>query len=132
MDTSVLYLQTIFKFLVILFALSIQSVLFSLHALLLEHQYVSQTFFMKYTLKLLKLFNITIAVCKRILKIYELPYIHLRYIHIYIQCVSRFVILQHLGRVATPTLVSKNCFKYLQTTLIMGGGELVSKLVLYI
>ena len=31
--------------------------------------------------------------------------------------------LQYIGRVATPKLVSRNCLRYLQTTLIMGGGD---------
>ena len=35
--------------------------------------------------------------------------------------------LQHIGRVATRKLASRNCLRYLQTTLIMGGGELVSE-----
>ena len=30
-------------------------------------------------------------------------------------------------KLATPKLVSRNCLRYLQTTLIMGGGELVSE-----
>ena len=36
--------------------------------------------------------------------------------------------LQDTGRVATPKLVPRNCLRYLQTTLIMGGGGLVSVL----
>ena len=31
--------------------------------------------------------------------------------------------LQHIGRVATPKLVPRNCLIYLQTTLIMGAGD---------
>ena len=38
-----------------------------------------------------------------------------------------YSMLQYIGRVATPKLVSRNCLRYLQTTLIMGGGELVSE-----
>ena len=34
-------------------------------------------------------------------------------------------ILQHIGRVVTPTLVPRNCLRYFQKTLIMGGGGLV-------
>ena len=33
---------------------------------------------------------------------------------------SPYSMLQDIGRVATPKLVSRNCFRYLQTTLIMG------------
>ena len=40
---------------------------------------------------------------------------------------SPYSMLQDIGRVATPTLVSRNCLRYLQTTLIMGGGGLVSE-----
>ena len=36
-------------------------------------------------------------------------------------------ILQYIGRVATPKLVPRNCLRYLQTTLIMGEGGLVSE-----
>ena len=35
--------------------------------------------------------------------------------------------LQHIGRIATPTLVPRTCLGYLQTTLMMGGGRLVSE-----
>ena len=38
-----------------------------------------------------------------------------------------YSILQYIGRVAIPKLVSRNCLRYLQTTLMMGGGELVSE-----
>ena len=38
-----------------------------------------------------------------------------------------YSILQYIDRVATPKLVSRNCLRYLQTTLIMGGGGLVSE-----
>ena len=38
-----------------------------------------------------------------------------------------YLMLQYIGRVATPKLVSRNCLRYLQTTSIMGGGELVSE-----
>ena len=33
-----------------------------------------------------------------------------------------YSVLQYIGRVATPKLVPRNCFRYLQTTLIIGGG----------
>ena len=33
-----------------------------------------------------------------------------------------YSLLQHIGRVATPKLVPRKCLRYLQTTLIMGGG----------
>ena len=35
---------------------------------------------------------------------------------------SPYSMLQDIGRVATPKLVSTNCLRYLQTTLIMGGA----------
>ena len=35
--------------------------------------------------------------------------------------------LPDIGRVATPKLVSRNCLRYLQATLVMGGGGLVSE-----
>ena len=38
-----------------------------------------------------------------------------------------YSMLQHIGRVATPKLVPRDCLRYLQTTLIMGGGGLVSE-----
>ena len=41
---------------------------------------------------------------------------------------SPYSMLQYIGRVATPKLVSRNCLRYLQTTLIMRGGGLVSEL----
>ena len=31
--------------------------------------------------------------------------------------------LQHIGRVETPKLVPRTCLRYLQTTLIMSGGD---------
>ena len=37
------------------------------------------------------------------------------------QAPSLYLMLQHVGRVATPKLVPRNCLRYLQTTLIMGG-----------
>ena len=40
---------------------------------------------------------------------------------------SPYSMLQYIGRVATPKLVPRNCPRYLQTTLIMGGGGLVSE-----
>ena len=43
------------------------------------------------------------------------------------QSPSPYSMLQDFDRVATPKLVSRNCRRYLQTTLIMGGGELVSE-----
>ena len=38
-----------------------------------------------------------------------------------------YSMLQYVGRVATPKFVPRNCLRYLQTTLIMGGGGLVSE-----
>ena len=38
-----------------------------------------------------------------------------------------YSMFQHNGRVATPKLVPRNCPRYLQATLIMGGGRLVSE-----
>ena len=38
-----------------------------------------------------------------------------------------YSMLQYIGRVATPKLMPKNCLIYLQTTLIMGGGGLLSE-----
>ena len=38
-----------------------------------------------------------------------------------------YTLLQYIGRVATPTLVPRNCIRYLKTTFIMGGGGLDSK-----
>ena len=35
------------------------------------------------------------------------------------EVLSHYSILQHIGRVATPKLVPRNCIRYLQTTLIM-------------
>ena len=35
--------------------------------------------------------------------------------------------LQYIGRVATSTLMPRNCLRYLQTTLAMEGGGLVSE-----
>ena len=43
------------------------------------------------------------------------------------QAPSPYSMLQDFGRVATPKLVLRNCLRYLQTTLIMGGGGLVSE-----
>ena len=34
-----------------------------------------------------------------------------------------YSMLQDIGREAASELVTRNCLKYLQTTLIMGGGE---------
>ena len=38
-----------------------------------------------------------------------------------------YSMLQHIGRVATPKLVPTNCPRYLEITLMMGGGGLVSE-----
>ena len=38
-----------------------------------------------------------------------------------------YSVLLYIGRVATPKFVPRNCLRYLQTTLIMGGGRLVSE-----
>ena len=43
------------------------------------------------------------------------------------QGLSSYSMLQHIGRITTPTLVPRTCLRYLQTTLIMGGGRLVSE-----
>ena len=43
------------------------------------------------------------------------------------QAPSPYSMLQHIGRVATPKLVPRNCLRYLKTILIMGGGGLVSE-----
>ena len=40
---------------------------------------------------------------------------------------SPYSMLQDVGRVATPKIVSRNYLRYLQTTLIMRGGGLVSE-----
>ena len=40
---------------------------------------------------------------------------------------SPYSMLQYLGRVTTPKLVPRNCLRYLQTTLIMRVGGLVSE-----
>ena len=47
------------------------------------------------------------------------------------QAPSTYSMLQHIGIVVTPKLVSRNCLRYLQTTLIMGGEGLVSEFVRY-
>ena len=38
-----------------------------------------------------------------------------------------YSMMQYIGRVATPKLVPRNCLRYLQTTLVMVGGGLVSE-----
>ena len=38
-----------------------------------------------------------------------------------------YSMLQYSGRVATPKPAPRNCLRYLQTTLILGGGGLVSE-----
>ena len=43
------------------------------------------------------------------------------------QAHSSYSMLQHIGRVATPKLVPRDCLRYLQTKLIIGGGGLVSE-----
>ena len=43
------------------------------------------------------------------------------------QAPSPYSLLQHIGRVATPNLVPRNCLRYLQTILIMERGGLVSE-----
>ena len=43
------------------------------------------------------------------------------------QVPSPYSMLQHIGIVATTNLVPRNYLRYLQTTLIMGGGGLVSE-----
>ena len=44
---------------------------------------------------------------------------------------SPYSMLKHIGRVATPMLVPRNCLRYLQTILIMGGGGVVSDFMRY-
>ena len=39
------------------------------------------------------------------------------------QAPSPYSMLQHIGRVTAPELVSRNCLRYLQTTLIMGEED---------
>ena len=34
-----------------------------------------------------------------------------------------YLTFQHIGRVATPKLVPRNCLRYFQTTLIIGEGD---------
>ena len=41
------------------------------------------------------------------------------------QAPSLYSMLQHVERVAKPKLVPRTYLRYLQTTLIMGGGGLV-------
>ena len=43
------------------------------------------------------------------------------------QAPSPYSMLQHIGRVATPKLVPRNCLRYLQKSLIKGVGWLVSE-----
>ena len=43
------------------------------------------------------------------------------------QAPSPYSMFQYIGRVATPKLVPRNCLRYLQTTLIMEGGGVVSE-----
>ena len=45
------------------------------------------------------------------------------------QAPSPYSMLQQTGRVATQKLVPRTCLRYLQTTLIMVGGGLVSEFV---
>ena len=40
-----------------------------------------------------------------------------------------YSMLQYIGRVAAPKLVPRTCLRYLQTTLIIGRGALVSELM---
>ena len=40
---------------------------------------------------------------------------------------SPYSMLQDIGRVVAPKLVPRNCVRYLQTTLIIGRGRLVSE-----
>ena len=40
-----------------------------------------------------------------------------------------YSMLQYIDRVATPKFVPRKCLSYLQTTLIMGGGGLVSEFI---
>ena len=43
------------------------------------------------------------------------------------QILSSYSMLQDIGRIATLKLVPRHCLRYLQTTLIVGGGGLVSE-----
>ena len=43
------------------------------------------------------------------------------------QAPSPYSMLQHIERVATLKLVPRTCLRYLQGTLIIGGGGLVSE-----
>ena len=42
-----------------------------------------------------------------------------------------YSMLQYIGGVASPKLVPRDCLRYLQTTLIMEGGGLVSEFMRY-
>ena len=37
------------------------------------------------------------------------------------QAPSPYSMLEHIGRIATPMSVPRNCLRYLETTLIIGG-----------
>ena len=43
------------------------------------------------------------------------------------QVPSHYSILQDIGRVATPKLVPRSCFRYWQITMKLGEGGLVSE-----
>ena len=45
------------------------------------------------------------------------------------QAPSPYSMLQYIGRVAAPKFVPKTCLRYLQRTLIIGRGALVSELM---
>ena len=45
------------------------------------------------------------------------------------QAPPTYLILQYIGRVATPKHVQRNCLRYLQTTLIVKGGGLVLEFI---
>ena len=40
---------------------------------------------------------------------------------------TSYSMLQHIGRIVVPKFGSRNCFGYLQATLIMEQGRLVSE-----
>ena len=45
------------------------------------------------------------------------------------QAISLYSMFHHIGRVATPKLVPRHYLRYLQTTLIIGGGSLVAEFI---
>ena len=45
------------------------------------------------------------------------------------QVPSTYSMLQYIGGVATQKLVPRNCLRYLQTTLVVKGGKLISEIM---